>query len=258
MIDDYKPIFIKAPKEFENIEIYFAHDIHKGSEQHDTRKWKAFVDDILAQENRYVAFAGDCFENAIVGSKSDIYTQVVPPYEQKEWTTEQFSLLRDRIIAIVPGNHCNRTTKTVGLFPLYDCALAAGVDDKYRQHFAFVDLAVGDNNHRNKGNQHRYVGYITHKMRDNKTYNSSDFIDGIDFAAYGHDHDAKDHARSKLVYNRVRGTISQRNIEVIDSGAFLTYGGYGVEAAYRPLNSKCYKLILDGKQNAIQTVGFYV
>lgn len=258
MLDDFKPIIYKTPKEFDNIELYFAHDIHKGSAEHDARKWQRFVEDILSAPNRYVVFVGDCFENAIVGSKSDIYTQKVPPYEQKEWCTEQFLKLRDRIIAIVPGNHDNRTTKTVGLFPLYDCALAAGVEDKYRQHFAFLDIAVGDHADRHEGRQHRYVGYITHRMKDIKSCNGSDFIDGIDFAAYGHDHDPKDHPRSKLCYNRNKRAIYQRNIEVVDSGSFLTYGGYGVEGGYRPNSSKCYKLVFNGTKQDIQTVGFYV
>ena len=128
----------------------------------------------------------------------------------------------------------------------------------YRHHFAFVDIGVGADYH-GKGKQARYVGYIVHRFRDAKMYNTSDFVDGIDFAAYGHDHDPKDHPRAKLVYDPRNKTVSVKNIEVIDSGAFLTYGGYGVKSAYRPTSTKCYKLILSGSsRKSMKTVGFYV
>lgn len=257
MLDDYKPIIFNTPAEFDKVELYFAHDIHKGSAQHDTNKWEGFKKTILAEPNRFVIFVGDCFDNGIVGSKTSPYEQTSNPFEQKEWTTEQFCELSDRIVAVVSGNHCNRTTKSVGLFPIYDCCMAAGIKDLYRHYFALVDVGVG--NRGNSGKQWRYAGYVTHRVRDARMYNSSDFIDGIDFCAYGHDHDPKDHPRSKLVYDAKNKTLAQKNIEVIDSGAFLSYGGYGVEGGYRPLSSKCYKMILHGNKNKnIETVGFYI
>lgn len=259
MISDYKPIVIDTPQEYDEIELYFAHDLHKGSCEHDSKKWDSFVKEILAEPNRYVGFVGDCFDNGTKNSKTNIYEQSIGIAEQVEWVSEQFTILKDRIVAIVPGNHCERTTKEVGLYPLYDCALISGTADRYRQHFAIVDIGVGFKKEL-RGNhiQYRYIGYLAHKFRDTKLYNSSDFIDGIDFAAYGHDHDAKDHARSKLVYNPVRRTIKQKNIDVLNSGAFLTYGGYGVTGGYRPTTSKIYKLVLSGTKQAQTTVGFYI
>ena len=88
----------------------------------------------MSQPNRYVICVGDYCENAVVGSKSDIYTQVYPPHIQKEWLTNQFYDLKDRIIAIVPGNHeNNRITRVCGLYPVYDCAVSVGIQDRYRQ-----------------------------------------------------------------------------------------------------------------------------
>lgn len=259
MQSDYKPILYQTNPEFEEIEVYFAHDIHYGSAEHDRKKWEAYKADILSAPNRFVIFVGDYCENAVIGSKSDIYTQTASPHYQKEWFTQQLVDLRDRTICIVPGNHeDNRITKTCGLFPAYDCAKEAGLGDLYRHNFAFVDIGVGSSNS-HQGRQARYVGYIVHRFRDTKMYNTSDFVDGIDFAAYGHDHDPKDHPRAKLVYDSKNKTVSHKNIEVIDSGAFLTYGGYGVKSAYRPTSTKCYKLILDGKRSkSMKTVGFYV
>ena len=258
MQTDYKPILFDTNPAFGWIEIYFAHDIHKGSELHDEKKWARFKREILEEPNRFVVFCGDYCENAVTGSKSDIYTQTAPPHIQKEWFTEQLVELKDRAIAIVPGNHeNNRITRTCGLFPVYDCAKEAGIQDRYRQHFAMVDIGAGNGGH-GAGKQIRYVGYITHRLRDNKQYSGSDFVDGIDFAAYGHDHSPKDQARSKLVYDSKNKAVVQKDIEVIDSGSFMTYGGYGVDGGYRPQSTKTYKLLLDGKRKDIKTLGYHI
>ena len=257
MLSDFQPINFNISPDIKQAEIYFAHDIHKGSDIHDSKKWEKFKREILSAPNRFVVFVGDYFEAAIVGSKSDVYTQNCSPYEQKEWFTEQLLELKDRTIAIVPGNHDNRITKTVGLYPVYDCAVVAGLQDRYRQHWTFVSIGVGLGHGKNR--QTKFVGYLAHRLRDNKLYNGSDFTDGIDFAAYGHDHDPKDHPRSKLVYDNKKNCVVQKDIEVLNSGAFMTYGGYGADSGYRPQSSKLYKLILiSGNQKKLETIGFHL
>lgn len=245
MIPDYKPVVISLPKDMQEAEIYFLHDIHYGNENADLQKLERIKTDILAKPNRFVIFVGDYCETAIVNSKSDIYTQTANIELQRLWMQQLFHSLSERILAIVPGNHENRITKIVGLYPVYDAAVCAEVQDKYRQHFAFVDIGVGYGGHGN-GKQQHYVGYIAHRIRDCKSYNGSDFVDGIDFCAFGHDHDPKSHPRSKLVYDATSKTVRQKSIKVINCGSFMTYGGYGADAGYRPQATEMYKLILSG------------
>lgn len=258
MLSNYKPIVKSLDPDFVQVELYFAHDLHKGDPLHDGKKWERFKAEILAEPYRFVVFCGDFCDFAVSGSKGDLYGQEIPPKAQKEWFTAQLSDLRDRTLAIVPGNHeNNRITRLVGLFPAYDSAIEAGLTEVYRQQFAFLDVGIG-NNYKGKNKQIHYVGYIVHRLRDTKAYNGSDFVDGIDFAAFGHDHEPKDHARARLVYDAKNKTVANKSVEVIDSGAFLNYGGYAPEHAYRPVSSKCYKLILNGKRKQMQTVGFYL
>ena len=257
MYDEMKPILFSCPPEYEEVEVYCIHDIHYGNEMFRADKWKALKEEILSQPNRYAIFVGDMMENAIPNSKSDVFTQFATPLEQQQWATEQLVSLADRTIAIIPGNHeNNRSTKTCGLYPLYDCAVMAGLKERYRQNFAFVDIGVGKGGH-GKGKQTHYAGYIVHKARDQKNFNSCDCIDGIDFMLYGHDHDPKDHPRAKLVYSPNMKTVSLKNVEVVNSGSFLGYGGYAATSGYRPNSSKMYKLILSGtREKSIKTVGF--
>jgi len=84
MQDDYKPILFNTPKEYDFIRLYFLHDIHKGSELHDGKKFDAVKKLIVEDERAYCIVVGDTIENAIPNSKSDVFYQTLPPHEQKE------------------------------------------------------------------------------------------------------------------------------------------------------------------------------
>ena len=103
-----------------------------------------------------------------------------------------------------------------------------------------------------------YIGQIQHRAKDLKSVCSADYTDGIDFFAYGHDHEPKDHSRAKLVYNPHTKTIIKRNVEVINCGSFCDYGGYGAKAGYRPQSDKMYKLKLYDDIKQMRTEGFYI
>lgn len=258
-LSDYKPIICNLPSDMEYADIYFIHDVHYGSELFDEKKWKALKNRILTEDNSFVCWIGDCFENAIPNSKSDMFSQKHSPAEQKEWVTKQLEDLAHKTLAVVPGNHeKNRTTKVSGLYPMYDCCLLAGIDDKYRDTIAFIDIAIGKYNGKTNGKQTHYFGQIQHKAKDIKTVCSADYTDGIDFFAYGHDHEPKDRPRAKLVFDGHNKMIYKRNVECLNSGSFCSYGGYGSENAYRPQSDKMYKLRIFGNRKIVESTGFYL
>lgn len=257
-LSDYTPILITLPVDIKYADIYFIHDIHFGSELFDEKKWKNLKNIILSDENAYVCVVGDVLENAIPGSKSDMFSQTHNPAKQKEWAIQQFKDLAHKIIAVVPGNHeHNRTTKICGMYPLYDCCLLAGIGDKYRDTIAFIDVAVGKYRGRTTRQTH-YFGQIQHAAKDLKNYHSSDYTDGIDFFASGHDHEPKDRPRAKLIFDQRNKIVYKRNVECLNCGSFTSFGGYGAKGAYRPQSDKFYKLRLFGNEKKMETVGFYV
>lgn len=257
-LTDDIPIVHNCPLEWDRATIYFVHDIHYGSELFDADKWMALKKMITADDRAIVMFIGDMMENAIPDSKSDTFTQTVTPQRQKEWVSEQFIDMKDKIAAVVPGNHeNNRSTKKCGLYPIYDACMIAGISEKYRDTYAIIDIGVGMR-YKDRHKQNRYVVQIQHRAKDIKSCNSADFTDGIDIFAYGHDHDPKDHPRKKIVYDSKNKSIYQRNVETIDCGSFCKYGGYGAKSGYRPQSDKLYRLNISGKSHSIETVGFYL
>jgi UDP-2,3-diacylglucosamine pyrophosphatase LpxH len=257
-LSDNIPIIAKLPRDKDYIDIYFIHDVHYGSELFNDKKWDTLKDIILADENAYVCFVGDMMENAIPNSKSDMFTQKRSPAEQKEWVTQQFKDFAHKTLAVVSGNHeSNRTTKVSGLYPLYDCCLIAGIGDKYRDTIAFIDVGVGISCKTPKKQVH-YFGQIQHKAKDTANYGTSDFSDGIDWFAFGHDHKPSDRPRAKMVFDQHNKVIYKRNIENINCGSFCNFGGYGAKGAYRPQSDKMYKLRIFGGEKKMETTGIYV
>lgn len=257
-LSDMQPIICNLPKEMEYADIYFIHDVHYGAEMFSEKKWKALKSKIQADDNARVCWIGDLMENAIPNSKSDMFTQRYSPAEQKEWVTEQLTDLKDKTIAVVPGNHeYNRTTKMCGLYPLYDCCLIAGVDDRYRNNIAFIDIGIGTKTKDHKKQIH-YLGQIQHKAKDIKAVCSADYTDGIDFFAFGHDHEAKDRPRAKLVFDAHNKIVYKRNVECLNSGSFCDFGGYGAREGYRPQSDKMYKLRIFGGHKEMESTGFYL
>jgi IS1 family transposase len=258
MQPDMKPILFNPPTEFNSIEIYPIHDLHYGNAQFNLAKWKKLKEEILAEPNRYCVCVGDLMEMAIPGSKSDVFTQSVPPDAQKEWIAYELGELADRVIAVVSGNHeHNRATKICGLYPLYDACCWARIQDKYRENFAVIDIGVGQ---RRKDRKTQYVGFITHRAKELKGWSTVDTLEWFDFLLYGHDHDPKEHSRAHLAYDTKLKRLFYRSIESVDCGSFLNYGSYAARAAYRPPSDKLYKLVLcpKGDKKQIETVGFYL
>lgn len=257
MYPESKPIIFKCPKEYDFVELYPVHDMHIGNECFDTHKWNKLKQHILSAPNRYIAWIGDLMENAFPGTKSDPLLSVMTPIEQREFIVSEFKDLKDRTVSIDDGNHEDRSAR-VGLYPLYDAACIAGVEDKYRSIYSVLDISVGRGADGHENRQQRYIGFLCHKAKELKNYGMADFLEGFDFAVFGHDHDPRDHARSHLVYDRTNRRISTKSIETVNCGSFLSYGGYGARGGYRPQSDKMYKLVLyGGRDPRIETVGFY-
>lgn len=255
MIPENVPIVIDKP--YDLVEIYPIHDIHYGDECFDALRWNDFCKIILEKENAFVIFCGDLMQNAVPNSKSDCLYQTATIREQQDFVTEVFTMFHDRTLAIVDGNHeYNRSTRMVGLYPLYSSACIARMEDLYRSAYAVVDFGFGT-----ADRPSRAVGFVCHRARDMKNFASVDALEGFDFMFCGHDHEPRDHARGHLCYDRQRRELKVRSIEMLNSGSFLTYGGYGARAGYRPKSDKMYKLVLHAdrnRQKTVETVGFYV
>jgi len=97
--------------------LYPIGDWHVGSKQCDENFIRHVVDTIRTDDHAVWVGMGDFMENAIVGSKSDVYTQTLPPREQMEHIVDILSPVKDKGLFCIAGNHEQRTMRVVGLSP---------------------------------------------------------------------------------------------------------------------------------------------
>lgn len=253
------PIVINLPKDLDRVEIFIAADIHTGSAEFDEKRWWKF-EELLKQPDKFVIFAGDQCEYATRSSKSDVYTQALSPRQQKDWWIEHLRPLakEGKVLCMVDGNHeFNRASKDADDFPLYDIALALGIEDRYRSEGAFVDIGVGHIG--TAGKQARYVFRVQHQAKNNVNFGTAHGFEGIDVFVSGHTHKPMDKPLGKLVYNPFSKSVAQKDVENIVSGHFLRFGGYGERGGYTPTSTKLYSVILHGKKDkVIETRGFHL
>ena len=105
----------KFPKK--NMTLYPLGDFHYGSSQCNVDFIQSVVAEIESNPNAYWCGMGDLMENAIIGSKSDIYTQVIPPKEQMEDISTMLEPIKDKGLFFIAGNHERRTVREVGIIP---------------------------------------------------------------------------------------------------------------------------------------------
>lgn len=251
------PILVNLPMHLKKVRLLCASDIHNGSADFDEKRWRRF-EELLKLPHTYVIFAGDQMEYATKQSKSDCYSQVLSPRQQKDWWIEHLMGYREKCICFVDGNHeYNRASKEADCYPIYDIALALGIADRYRSEGAIVDIGVGDGGH-GREKQIHYVGRVQHKAKNGVAFCTAHDYEGIDFFVSGHTHRPMDKPIAKRVYDTKNKTISHKNVENIVCSSFLGFASYAEREGHGPTSTKQYSMLLSGKKKEIVTNGFYL
>ena len=97
--------------------LYPIGDFHLGSPQCNENFIREVLYEIEHNDKAYWVGMGDLMENAIVGSKSDIYKQIIPPREQMKYLVELLSPIKNKGLFLIAGNHEQRTVRATGIFP---------------------------------------------------------------------------------------------------------------------------------------------
>jgi len=110
--------------------LYPIGDFHLGSAQCNEDFVKQVIEEIKDNPLAKWVGMGDMMENAVVGSKSDVYTQIIPPREQMEYIVDLLTPIKDKGLFLIAGNHEQRTMRMVGLIPEQFIALQLGLPYK--------------------------------------------------------------------------------------------------------------------------------
>lgn len=247
----------------DKIEIHAMADLHLGDAHCDYKGILERIDYIKNTPNAYVILDGDLMDTAIASSVGDTYGAGLQPMEQLKYCVKLFEPIRDKILAVLPGNHENRVYRSDGLDITQLMCSQLGLQDKYSPTTALLFIRFGKC--RGKGNSHGrrqwYTIYVTHgsgggRKEGGKINRLADLASIVDADVYvmGHTHMP---AILKEGFYRVSGPNS--SVALVDklfvnTAASLNYGGYGDAQGFKPA-SKCAPVIyLDGHKRDMKAM----
>lgn len=235
----------------EQIEIHPMSDLHIGDRHCDYKSILERIEYIKNTPNCYCILDGDLMDMAVSTSIGDTYGASIQPMEQLKHCVRLFEPIKDKILAVLPGNHEHRIYKTDGLDITELMCSQLGIMDRFSSTTALVFVRFGKSKERNR--PQLYTIYVTHGTgggrkeggKINRLADLSAIVDA-DIYVMGHTHLP---VIMKESYFRVSGSNS--SVALVDklfvnTAASLDYGGYGDAQGYKPASKQSPVIYLNG------------
>ena len=252
-----KPIRCDLPYA-DTIEIHPMADLHIGDAMCDFKLIMEKIEHIKNTPNAYCILDGDLMDTAIASSIGDTYGANLQPMEQLKQCVKIFEPIKDKILAVLPGNHENRVYKSDGLDITALMCSQLGIADRYSCTTALLFIRFGQQCAHRKGRPVLYTAYVTHgsgggRREGGKINRLADLAAIVDADIYIHAH-----VHTPIVFKGSYFRVSSANSSVapaeklfVSTAAFLCYGGYGDKAGFKPASKVSPIIYLDGhKHNA--------
>lgn len=169
--------------------LYPLGDFHYGSRQCDVEFIQQTVDRVAHDKNGYWVGMGDMIENAIVGSKSDVYLQTLPPREQLHAVADILRPIKDKGLFMIAGNHEQRTMRVVGMIPEEFLSVELGVPYMGYSCMAYLQTASKKTPHGfSMYFHHNYGGGYTKGGKVNRAVMLRQIAPTVDATFSGHFH----------------------------------------------------------------------
>lgn len=243
-----KTIIREIKQDYDAIEIIPLGDLHLGDANCDLELIKQRVEKIKNKIGCYTILTGDLINNAIVGSKSDIYSEQNSPMQQVMEIVKIFYPIRDKILGICCGNHERRTYKTCGVDIMYMIAAHLGLVGIYSSENAVIFVRFGDK-------KPTYSIYVMHgsgggKKAGTKINKLTEMRDVIDADIFIHSHTHLPAVLKEAYYRVYPQACSVTLVDklFINTGATLNYGGYAEVNGYSPASKQTPSIYLNGKK----------
>lgn len=235
----------------ERIEVHPMSDLHLGDIHSDFKAIMGKIEHIKNTPNAYCILDGDIMDSAIASSIGDTYGASLQPMEQMRQCVKIFEPIKDKILAVLPGNHEHRIYKTDGLDITEIMCSQLGIVDKYSPTTALLFIRFGNISKRNR--PQLYTAYVTHgsgggRKEGGKVNRLADLASIVDADIYIHAH-----THLPLVFRESSFRVSGSNSSVaeveklfVNTAASLKYGGYGDTQGYKPASRKSPVIYLNG------------
>ena len=235
------------------IEIHPMADLHIGDFCSDFKLIKEKIDYIKNTENAYCILDGDLMDTAIASSIGDTYAANLQPMEQLRTCVDIFEPIKDKILAVLPGNHENRVYKSDGLDITAIMCSQLGIRERYSETTALLFVRFGTSGAERRHRRQLYTIYVTHgsgggRREGGKINRLADLASIVDADIYIHGH-----THLPVIFKEGFYRVSGSNSSValvdkmfVNTSAALDYGGYGDKAGFKPASKRSPVIYLDG------------
>ena len=235
----------------EQIEIHPMADLHIGDSMCDFKLIMDKIEYIKNAKTAYCILDGDLMDTAICSSIGDTYGANLQPMEQLKQCVKIFEPIKDKILAVLPGNHESRVYKSDGLDITELMCAQLGIPQKYSPTTAFLFIRFGDVPRRHR--PQLFTAYVTHgsgggRKEGGKVNRLADLASIVDADIYIHAH-----THLPLVFKEAFYRVSGSNSSValvdklfVNTAAALNYGGYGDKQGFKPASKTAPVIYLDG------------
>jgi hypothetical protein len=224
-------------------------DVHIGNPYLDERFLERTIKEIKESPEMFWIGCGDYIEANLKRTKHHgVYSDLMNPKEQADEFVRLFLPIADKCLGFIAGNHDHRIKHDTSFDPAEIIARGLGVEDKYADDGLIVRLAFGKRTARGgrrtfKGESPcRYTFYVTHGS------SGSALVSGQALAlqragdVVTADVIVGAHVHSQIAYKRLlfmpnhfdRKDCTYMEQHFVNTGSFITYGGYARTARMRP------------------------
>lgn len=240
----------------EQIEIHPMADLHIGDSMSDFKLIMERIEHIKNTPNAYCVLDGDLMDTAVCSSIGDTYGANLQPMEQLKQCVKIFEPIKDKILAVLPGNHENRVYKTDGLDMTELMCAQLGIPEKYSPTTALLFIRFGEQSGKYHNRPILYTLYATHgagggRKEGGKVNRLADLASIVDADIYVHAH-----THLPLVFKESFYRTSSLNSSValveklfVNAAASLNYGGYGDKAGFKPASKASPVIYLNGRKH---------
>lgn len=242
----------------EVIELHPMADLHIGDVQCDFKAVMERIEHISTTKNAYCILDGDLMDAAIASSVGDTYGAAIQPMEQLKQCVKIFDPIKDKILAVLPGNHEGRIYKMDGIDITELMCNQLGILPKYSSTTALLFIRFGTSCSERRHRPQLYTVYVTHgtgggRREGGKINRLADLATIVDADVYvmGHTHFPAVFRESFFRVSGSNSTVAEVDKLFVNTAAALTYGSYGDKAGFKPASRTAPVIYLDGlKHNA--------
>lgn len=233
------------------IEIHPMADLHIGDAYSDYKSITERIEYVKNTPNAYVILDGDLMDTAIANSVGDTYGARIQPMEQLKHCIKLFDPIKDKILAVLPGNHENRVYRADGIDTTAIMCSQLGLQERYSSTTALVFVRFGKDSH--YGRKMLYTLYVTHgagggRKEGGKVNRLADLSGIVDADIYIHAHTHLPLVFKESFYRVNSGASSVSMVDklFVNTAASLDYGGYGDAAGFKPASKRSPVIYLNG------------